>query len=119
MKRFQKPIDDEPGKEKRSAVRFATALPLVIKGVEGLIRNLSSTGLYFETNTALAPGSKVFLAVEVKVQGQKSKVLCDATVLRMDHKTGQWGVATRLDAPFFSETAVVVDIGPDFSGVNH
>ena len=110
MKRIKKQSNTQTTKHERGADRFATELPIEMGLVHGLTRNISATGIYFETENVQEPGSRVHLAVEVIVHGEKLKLVCDGKVVRVDHKDGVLGIAAELDDSFFSETAEVIDI---------
>ena len=110
MKRIKKQSNTQTAKHERGADRFATELPIEMGLVHGLTRNISATGIYFETENVQEPGSRVHLAVEVIVHGEKLKLVCDGKVVRVDHKDGVLGIAAKLDGSFFSDTAEVIDI---------
>lgn len=95
-------------KYERCADRFATELPVEIDGVRGVTRNISATGVYFETHAAQTPGSRVRFTVEVIVQGEKTKVPCEGEVVRVDHNRGRMGVAAKLEKSFFSDATEII-----------
>ena len=119
MKYLRAQNKDPPLKPERRAVRFETALPVEIGNLHGLARNISATGIYFETEAALALGSHVYFAVEMTVRGEKLKLACDGQVLRVDYKDGVQGVAAKLDDSFFSNPADVVELGAGWSAHSH
>src|SRR5659263_164289 len=86
----------------RCADRFGAKLPVEMNGIPGLTRNISATGIYFETETDQAPGPRVHFTVEVVVRGEKSKLPCDGEVIRVDQKDGTTGIAVKLESSFFS-----------------
>lgn len=90
-------------KLERGADRFDTELPVNIDGVQGLTRNVSATGIYFETGVSHEPGSRVHFTIEMMVQGQKRKLVCDGEVVRVDHKGSTVGIAARLVESFFAD----------------
>ena len=87
----------------RCADRFGAKLPVEMNGIPGLTRNISATGIYFETETDQAPGPRVHFTVEVVVRGEKSKLPCDGEVIRVDQKDGTTGIAVKLESSFFSD----------------
>lgn len=95
----------------RGSDRFETELQVNIDGVGGLTRNISATGIYFETGTVHEPGSRVHFTIEMMVQGQKKKLVCDGEVVRVDHKGSTVGIAARLVESFFAD-AEDVNISP-------
>lgn len=92
------------GRSQRAADRFISELPIEISGSQGLTRNISATGVYFETTIDPAPGSKVNFAIEVTVKGEALKMICSGEVVRVDHKDEAIGIAVRLANSFFANT---------------
>lgn len=75
-----------------------------INGSSGVTRNISATGVYFETSEEAAPGSKVSFTIEVLVNGESLKMVCSGAVVRVDHKDGMVGIAVKLANSFFADT---------------
>lgn len=97
------------GLSRRSADRFASELPIEIGGVLGLTRNVSATGVYFETTRDQVIGSRVNFLVEVIVKGERLKMVCAGDVVRVDQKLGTVGIAVKLSSSFFTDTDHSVD----------
>ena len=91
-----------PTKQERGADRFDTELPVEMSGVKGLTRNISATGVYFETQASQEPGSRVNFTVEVTVRGEVLKLVCEGEVVRVDKKDGVVGIAAKLGRSFFT-----------------
>jgi hypothetical protein len=87
----------------RAAARFDTALALDVEGLTARTRNISATGVYFETDIDLPIGSLVNMSVQFQYGGQKHWLLCEGKVVRVTHADGQTGVGARLLTPFFSQ----------------
>ncbi|OLP07335.1 hypothetical protein BLL52_1165 [Rhodoferax antarcticus ANT.BR] len=83
---------------------MCSELPIEINGTSGLTRNVSATGVYFETTVAKAPGSKVQFVVQVMVKGELLKMVCSGEVVRVEHKVGTVGIAVKLCSSFFTDT---------------
>lgn len=81
-------------------------------GIQGLTRNISATGVYFETETAQEPGSRVHFTVELNVLGEKLKLICEGEVVRVRRNGGVLGIAARLVSSFFSDAAEVIEVKP-------
>ena len=90
--------------------RFDTELPVEIGGIQGLSRNISASGIYFETEMAQEPGSRVHFTVEVNVRGEKVKLVCEGEVVRVDRKDGTLGIAAKFMNSFFADVAEVIDV---------
>lgn len=101
-----KPQNDDAARStgKRAADRFASELPLHINGVGGLTRNVSATGVYFETTAPAEPGSRVSFVVEVLISGKSVNMVCAGQVVRVDVKDDKVGVAVKLTSSFFTDT---------------
>lgn len=102
------PVD----KPERRADRFDVELPVEMDGLQGLTRNICATGIYFETDKTQAPGSHVRFTVEVTIRGEKSKMVCEGEVVRVENKDGVVGVAVELSSSFFSSQEQVIDVKP-------
>jgi hypothetical protein len=87
---------------KRAADRFALQLPVELNGVLGLTRNISATGVYFESKADVVPGSAVKFIVDVDVQGEKLKMVCKGEVVRVVHDNDVRGIAVKLGNSFFT-----------------
>ncbi|WP_296444417.1 PilZ domain-containing protein [Rhodoferax sp. UBA5149] len=96
-------------KYERGADRFDTELPVDIGGIQGLTRNISASGIYFETETTQEPGPRVNFTVEVNVRGQRLKLVCEGEVVRVGRNDGVLGIAAKLLSSFFSDAAEVID----------
>ena len=92
------------GQSRRSADRFVSELPLEIGGAAGLTRNVSATGVYFETSLDQVPGSRVQFVVDVVVKGEVLKMVCAGDVVRVERKLGTMGIAVKLTSSFFTDT---------------
>lgn len=80
-----------------------------IGGAYGLTRNVSATGVYFETTADQVPGSRVRFMVEVLVRGERLKMICAGNVVRVEQKLGTVGVAVKLSSSFFTDTGSMED----------
>ncbi|HAL39694.1 MAG TPA: hypothetical protein DCP03_16960 [Polaromonas sp.] len=111
MKHIKTQKHTSPLRSARGADRFDTELPDEIGGVQGLTRNISATGIYFETELTQEPGLRVHFTVEVNVRGEKIRLVCEGEVVREDRNDGVLGIAAKL-ASFFADAAEVIDVHP-------
>jgi hypothetical protein len=88
--------------EHRAAARFDTALTVDVEGLQTKTRNISATGVYFETDVDLPLGSLLNLNVQFTQGGRKHWLACEGRVVRLTSADGQHGVAAELLTPFFS-----------------
>lgn len=94
----------------RGDERFPTELPIETDGFAGMTKNISATGIYFETQASHEVGTRVHLTIDVTVQGEKLKMVCDGFVVRVDQKDGVLGIAAKLEGSFFSTAEDVIDV---------
>ncbi|HEY8361066.1 MAG TPA: PilZ domain-containing protein [Ramlibacter sp.] len=92
----------QSGADHRSAVRFDTDLPVRIDGAHGRTFNISTQGIYFETDVPQELGSLVNFTLEFNLYGQTHHLLCEAKVVRVEEQGTRIGVGARLLAPFFA-----------------
>lgn len=94
------PITSQP--DHRAAARFDTALAVDLAGLKAQARNISATGVYFETDVELPLGSLVNLNVQFTHGGRTHLVACEGKVVRVTHADGHHGIGAQLLTPFFS-----------------
>ncbi len=92
--------------DKRSAARFRVSLPVDLQGRLGTTRDVSVTGVYFETDQDIAPGSELLISLEMRHQWPRSVVqlICKGRVVRVEKHDGKLGVAATIDAHGFRAT---------------
>lgn len=86
----------------RTAARFETDLAVSVEGLSARTRNISATGVYFETDVDLPLGSRLSLNVQFTHGGRQHWLTCEGEVVRVTHEDGHTGVGARLLTPFFS-----------------
>ena len=87
--------------DQRSTDRFGVGLPFTLDGVVGQTRDLSPTGVSFESLTARAVGSTVKLQLHYGLDGHNFPMDCEAEVVRVTPEVGGFLIAARLIKPFF------------------
>ena len=97
------PTGAPPAGEQRLDTRFLTVLAVDLEGSQAWTRDVSATGVYFETGEARALGSLVNFLFEVMISGQPLNLICEGEVVRVDPKSdSKFGIAARLRASFFA-----------------
>jgi len=82
---------------KRKEERVETELPVRIGWVSGTTRDVSATGIFFETDTAYAAGSEINFSVELNdAVGGKMMLKCRGRIVRVEDRDGKIGVATEI-----------------------
>jgi len=73
--------------ERRSRARLAEVLPISVRqaadslNIPGRVFNHSATGIYFETNTPLDPGSEVYIGMGLRAAGAAADFCCRAALI--------------------------------------
>lgn len=92
--------------DQRAAERFGVGLPYTLdSGSQGHTRNLSATGLSFESHIAFPLGAIVKLTVSYGLDGHNFPMPCEVEVLRVEEHGGHFNIGGRLCRPFFDSNA--------------
>jgi len=79
--------------ERRRAQRYRLAAPVGLQdGSTGMTRDISTEGIYFETERGHSIGDTVNLSVEL---GEAS-IQCEGRVVRLEQVEGKFGIAVDL-----------------------
>jgi hypothetical protein len=87
---------------KRKEERTVIELPLAMENATGVTKNLSSTGMFFWTDSspAFQVGDRVNITLEVVRSGRKIKPKCQGEIVRVETEGRQCGVALKIvDTP--------------------
>lgn len=70
-------------------------LPVQIGEGQGQTRDISVSGIYFETDDTFAPGSEVDFSVDLEHASPKGpmRLVCKGRIVRVERKGGRVGVA--------------------------
>ena len=84
-------------RERRKEQRFKLALPVQLKDGIGTTCDISTSGIFFETKSVYTVGDtiRLFLSFEAET------LECEARVVRVETRNGQFGVAVELKSYFF------------------
>ena len=77
--------------------RFKLALPLQLKNGTGMTRDISTSGIFFETESAHSIGDTIRLFLNF----EHETLQCEARVVRVEPRNGQFGVAVELKSYVF------------------
>ena len=110
MKYIKNCYHSPAGEHARGADRFVTKMPIEIGGIAGFTRNVSATGIYFETAATKEPGSHVYLTVKWSIRGEKLTLGCEGEVVRIDRNNGKLGIAAKLSGSFFADAVDVIEV---------
>ena len=92
--------------EKRKTMRFHMNLPIELKNGKGVTRDISTKGVYFETDQPLSVGEPVefSMAMLYAVAGSSVRLRCQGTVLRVEPTSSGIGVAAALTSHSFENS---------------
>ena len=84
--------------EHRTEPREALQLPLMVgEGLEGVTRDISPSGMYFEIRGGHELGGSLFF--EMHLEEARMKFTAEGRIVRIEHREGCTGVAVRLISP--------------------
>jgi PilZ domain len=84
--------------ERRLQRRFRVGLPVGLDGTTGITRDISASGVYFETSRGLLPGTLISFSVtfEHVGTGEPLHVQYEGDIVRVEALGEQFGVAVRI-----------------------
>ena len=84
-------------KTKRKEERIPSEFPVNLGNAEGLTRNISASGVYFETDASYLLGNQINFMVEFDSLGGKLILKCEGEIIRIDpQEDGKIGVAVKI-----------------------
>lgn len=83
-------------RESRRDERVPTELPVDLGATTGVTRNVSASGMFFETDTAYAVGSEISFSVNLETPGGKMVLRCRGEIVRVKPTNGKVGVAVKI-----------------------
>lgn len=81
--------------EKRREERVRANLPVNVGVTTGITRDVSATGMYFETDASYAVGSTVSVALDIDTPQGRMLFKCRGEILRIERQGKKVGVAVR------------------------
>src|SRR5262245_26301347 len=94
--RTRNPRMTKVGEEQRREERIQAVLPVKLGNGMGLTRDVSASGVYFETDSALAAGSPITFSVDIETPGGAMVLWCRGQVVRVDQRGKLQGIAVRI-----------------------
>lgn len=98
--------------DRRQAPRFRIAIPVELEGGRGTTRDVSLSGVYFETDQSFAPGEQINLALVLErvSPGRPVRLECEGRIVRVSRFDTQIGVAVAFSSYRFGSSGQ--PIGP-------
>ena len=98
--------------EKRREERMSVTRPVKLDRGTGITRNISMSGVFFETDVDYALGSELSFAIELDGPAERELTLrCRGMVVRVEHRAGKVGLAVEIVA---SQARVSMGEEPQF-----
>lgn len=82
--------------EKRCEERVSAALPVDLGSTTGITRDVSASGIFFETDAAYAVGNPISFAVELDAPGGRMILKCHGNIVRIVPRDDKVGVAVKI-----------------------
>ena len=83
--------------EKRREERMSMTRPVQLDRGPGITRNISMSGVFFETDVGYASGSVIIFSIELDGPAEKKFMLgCRGMIVRVERRDGKVGVAAKL-----------------------
>lgn len=92
--------------DRRRAARFQIAIPVELEGGTGITRDVSLSGVFFETEQSFAPGEEISLALVLERASptRPVRLQCDGRVVRVTRFDGRIGVAVAFSSYKFGSS---------------
>ena len=81
---------------KRREERICTALPVNLGIATGITCDISASGIFFETDASLIPGSHISFIVEFEAPGGQMELKCSGEIVRTEPRDSKVGVAVKI-----------------------
>lgn len=82
--------------EKRREERISAALPVDLEGATGITRDVSASGICFETEASYAVGNPISFTVKLDAPGGKMMLKCRGQIVRVEPRATRVGVAVKI-----------------------
>ena len=84
--------DDRCAQDKRKEERVSALLPIKAEGTTAIARDVSASGIFFETDAAYAVGSPVNVALDLDTPWGKVMLRCEGKIVRVQQRDDTLGV---------------------------
>lgn len=82
--------------DRRGGERVPISLPVNLGGVWGVTRDVSASGMFFETNASLYLGSSISFNVDFVAPAGNMMLICHGEIVRIEPSRTRVGVAVRI-----------------------
>jgi len=88
-------------KKKVRADRHPVVLPISVGPSKGVVKDISTTGVYFEIDQSQSIGSNIDFVIDLDTPGGPIQIQCHGTVVRIEEKSGRIGIAATISESIF------------------
>ena len=85
-----------PNRNRRQEERVARELPMDLGAAPAVTRNISPSGMYFESDTPYVVGSEVHFSVDLDTPEGRRVLRCRGEITRIKPQGGRMGMAVRI-----------------------
>ena len=82
--------------EQRHEERIRAAFPVDLGGATGLTRDVSASGIFFETEPSFTPGNPIRMLIDIDTPGGPITMNYTGRIIRLERREGRLGVAVRI-----------------------
>lgn len=82
--------------DKRREERVSAALRVDLGTTTGITRDVSASGVFFETDVPYVIGSEISFAMDLETPGGKMVLRCRGEIVRVKPREGKVGVAVKI-----------------------
>lgn len=86
-------------KNQRRQDRVGAALHVVLGRVSGVTRDVSASGVFFETDAAYHRGSRIRFEIDLDTPWGKAVCDCEGRIVRVERHGGSVGIAVHFSEP--------------------
>ncbi len=86
--------------DRRSNSRVLTSLPVSVQGQQGITRDLSTKGVFFEIDESPLPDSEFDLSVDLLQVDARGvvRMVCKVRIVRVERREGKLGIAATIQS---------------------
>jgi hypothetical protein len=94
-KKRKAPVAKRKLREHRRAPRVGAELPVGLPRGRGIMRDVSASGIFFETDAAYSVGSPIEVRLNLDTPWGEVRIRCDGKIVRIEPHDGRIGVAVQ------------------------
>jgi len=88
--------NEKRDKRHRREERVSAALPVHLGTATGITKDVSASGIFFETDACYAVDSEISFTVELDTPGGKMLLKCRGKIVRVENRDDKVGVAVKI-----------------------